>query len=193
MTTDTRLSALARLAVWDPSAESRLRTERARIGLCEIRVSRGNGNGYGTGRGSGNGSGNGSGYGTGYGYGYGNGSGSGRGSGNGSGYGRGRGITEDQEMNYTDYVKVGTPVLVRSYVSGVFVGLLAGGEAPVVVLSDRRWLRSWEGVGGEGSVYDLIGSDVTPSRRGPLLHGTAVIQQADVDVIDRATYERLAL
>ncbi len=96
-------------------------------------------------------------------------------------------------MRHTDYVAVGTPVVVRSYVSGVVVGRLAGGEGGSVVLTDWRWLRRWEGVGGEGSVYDLIASDVAPSRRGPLIASLTILQQADVLVVGDAAYSRLAL
>jgi len=95
-------------------------------------------------------------------------------------------------MQYGEYIKLGTPVVVRSYTSGVAVGRLAGGEAGTVVLTDWRWLRRWEGVGAEGSVYDLVASDVVPSQRGPLTAETTILQQADVMVVSEAVYERLA-
>ena len=95
-------------------------------------------------------------------------------------------------MRHTEYIKVGSAVVVRSYTSGVFVGRLVGGEAGTVVLGERRWLRRWEGVGGEGSVYDLVKSDKTPSRRGPLQDGVCTLQQADVMTISEECYQRLA-
>lgn len=95
-------------------------------------------------------------------------------------------------MNLSDYLEIGSPVVVRSYVSGVIVGRLVGGSAGSAVLRDWRWLRTWEGVGGEGSVYDLIQSKKAPTRRGPLTTETTVLQQADVMAITEEAYARLA-
>lgn len=94
-------------------------------------------------------------------------------------------------MNYTDILPVGTPGVVRSYASGIFVGRLAAGSGGTVVLTCWRWLRRWEGVGGEGSVYDLVQSDKTPSRRGPYSESEHILQQADFLVISEKAYERL--
>jgi hypothetical protein len=77
-------------------------------------------------------------------------------------------------------------------VSGVIVGRLRAGSSGSVALTDWRWLRRWQGVGGEGSVYDLARSDKVPTQRGPLTSEVAVFQQADVMTIDEQTYERLA-
>ena len=96
-------------------------------------------------------------------------------------------------LDYTHLVPVGSPVVVRSYTSGVVVGRLAAGAGGVVALIDWRWLRRWEGVGGEGSVYDLVASNVTPQRRGPLTAELTLLQQADVLVVSEAVYKRLAL
>lgn len=79
-------------------------------------------------------------------------------------------------LDYTHLIPTGTPVVVRSYTSGVVVGRLAAGAGGVVALTDWRWLRRWEGVGGEGSVYDLIASTVTPQRRGPLTAELILLQ-----------------
>lgn len=95
-------------------------------------------------------------------------------------------------MDYTQLIEIGAPVVVRSYTSGVIVGRLAGGEGGAVALTDWRWLRRWEGVGGEGSVYDLVQSDKVPSRRGPLTASPTILQQADVFVVSEEAYERLA-
>ena len=95
-------------------------------------------------------------------------------------------------MDYTQWIKAGSPVVVRSYVSGILVGKLSGGEAGVVVLTDWRWIRRWEGVGGEGSVYDLVQSGKAPTRAGPFISARKIVQQADVLEIDEATYARLA-
>ncbi len=95
-------------------------------------------------------------------------------------------------MQYTDYLPVGSPVVVRSYVSGVVVGRIVTGEAGTVVLRDWRWLRRWEGVGGAGSVYDLIRSDKAPTQAGPLTPGQSILQQADAVAISEQTYKRLA-
>ena len=95
-------------------------------------------------------------------------------------------------IRINEIVKIGTPVVVRSYVSGVIVGRLHGGEIGAVVLIDWRWLRYWEGSGGEGSVYDLVHSDVTPSQRGPFMDTVALFSQADVMEISESCYERLA-
>lgn len=95
-------------------------------------------------------------------------------------------------MKYTDYIEGKTPVVVRSYTSGVVVGRLVAGEAGTVVLSHWRWLRRWENVGNEGSVYDLVHSDQKPVRTGPFAEGTTILQQADVMEIDETTYTRLA-
>jgi hypothetical protein len=94
-------------------------------------------------------------------------------------------------VHITDYLQVGTPVVVRSYVSGVVVGRLVGGGDGSVVLEDWRWLRRWEGVGGEGSVYDLVQSNVVPSRRGPRTAEKTIVQQADVLTVSEAVFERL--
>jgi hypothetical protein len=95
-------------------------------------------------------------------------------------------------MNYTETLRVGTPVVCRSYVSGVIVGRLHSGEAGVVALTHWRWLRRWEGVGGEGSVYDLVTSDKTWSQAGPYAVEVTILQQADVMVISEEAYARLA-
>lgn len=95
-------------------------------------------------------------------------------------------------MNYTTVIKKDTPVVVRSYTSGVVVGRLFDGEQGTVVLTDWRWLRSWRGVGGSGSIYDLVASDVVPHDRGPLTPDLSVLQQADVMVISDEAYRRLA-
>ena len=94
-------------------------------------------------------------------------------------------------MRHTDFVNADSPVVARSYVSGVIAGRLVGGDGGTVALRDWRWLRGWEGVGGEGSVYDLIQSDVVPSRRGPLTHEVGIFQQADIQVVSEAVYRRL--
>jgi len=95
-------------------------------------------------------------------------------------------------MDYMSYIKAGTPVIVRSYTSGVVCGRIQGGERGSVVLSDWRWIRRWEGVGGEGSVYDLIHSGKAPTRRGPLAEETTILQQADVMEISEEAYKRIA-
>ena len=143
----------------------------ARLGLCAVRLWDGNGHGYG--RGCGNGYGN--------------------GNGNGDGHGYGNGKQKEEAMDYTAFIGVGTPVVVRSYTTGVVVGRLAGGEGGAVALTAWRWLREWRDVGGAGSVYDLVSSGVTPQERGPLTESATVLQQADVFAIDEAAYERLAL
>ena len=120
--------------------------------------------------------------------GYGN--GNGYGDGNGNGYGNGNG-KKGTLVKHTDYIQVGTPVVVRSYVSGVFVGKLAGGEAGSVMLTGWRWLRRWEGVGGEGAVYNLVNSKKAPTRGGPLFDEPTILQQADVMVVDEECYTRL--
>ena len=94
-------------------------------------------------------------------------------------------------LDYTDILPAGTPVVVRSYTSGVLVGRLAAGCGGVVALTDWRWLRRWEGVGGEGSVYDLIHSKAVPSRRGPRTAERVLLQQVDVMEVSEAVYERL--
>ena len=96
-------------------------------------------------------------------------------------------------LDYTHLVPVGTPVVARSYTSGVVVGRLAAGAGGVVGLTHWRWLRRWEGVGGEGSVYDLVASNVVPQRRGPLTEGLTLLQQADVLAVSEDVYKRLAL
>ena len=196
-------------ATGDPEAQARLAAQMRRHGMYLLLLwdgsgyGNGNGRGYGYGYGNGNGRGYGYGYGNGYGSGHGNGNGNGNGYGDGYGdgdgngygdgygYGDGNGKTKDLEMRHTDYVKQGTPVGVRSYVSGVFVGRLAGGEGSTVVLRDLRWLRRWEAVGNEGSVYDLVESGKAPTRRGPLLAGPQFLQQADPLVVSEECYERL--
>lgn len=95
-------------------------------------------------------------------------------------------------MNYGELLEIGTPVVVRSYTSGVCVGRLHGGSGGCVALTDWRWLRRWENVGGEGSVYDLVASDVTPSRRGPFSAEVTILQQADLMVVSEDAYTRLA-
>lgn len=95
-------------------------------------------------------------------------------------------------MNCEDIIQAGNPVVVRSYVSGVIVGRLRSGAAGSVTLTDWRWIRRWEGVGGEGSVYDLVQSDKAPTQRGPLTTGVTILQQADVMEISEAAYKRLA-
>ena len=85
----------------------------------------------------------------------------------------------------------GSAVLVRSYVSGVFAGRLLDGEGGTVGLTDWRWLRRWEGVGGEGSCYDLVQSDKVPTKRGPMRAEPAVFQQSDVMLISEECYARL--
>ncbi len=135
----------------------------ARAGKCVVRRWRGYGNGYG----------------------YGDGDGDGDGDGNGNGKG--------ECVQTEDLIQTGSPVVVRSYVSGVVVGRIRAGGLGSVALTDWRWLRRWEGVGGEGSVYDLVRSSVVPIRRGPLTADVAVFQQADVMQIDEETYKRLAL
>ena len=153
--------------------------EREYILIAAGRVD-GDGNGDGCGYGNGNG----------YGYGYGDGYGYGYGSGYGYGYGYGYG-KQGESMKHADYISLGSPVAIRSYVSGVFVGLLHGGEGGTVVLTNWRWLRRWEGVGNDGSVYDLVASDVTPQQRGPFTETPVILQQADVMVISDEAYERL--
>ena len=140
----------------------------------DAQTSLGDGDGYGSGNG----------YGDGDGYGYGDGDSDGDGNGNGN---------KEGLVMIEDLIEVGTPVVLRSYVSGVIVGRLRAGASGSVALVDWRWLRRWQGVGGEGSVYDLVHSDKVPTRRGPLTVEVAVFQQADVMVIDEATYKRLAL
>ena len=98
-----------------------------------------------------------------------------------------------QHLDYTHLISVGTPVVVRSYTSGVVVGRLAAGAGGVVGLTHWRWLRRWEGAGGEGSVYDLVASSVRPQRRGPLTESLTLLQQADVMTVSEDTYKRLAL
>jgi hypothetical protein len=101
-------------------------------------------------------------------------------------------------MNYTDIIPIETPVVARSYVSGVVVGRLLGGSAGTVALAYWRWLRQWEGVGkgvgvgGEGSVYDLIASEMSVSQVGPYTIEITILQQADIMVISEAAYARLA-
>lgn len=95
-------------------------------------------------------------------------------------------------MNYLEILEIGTPVVVRSYVSGVFVGRLACGAGGVVGLTDWRWLRHWSGVGGEGSVYALVASDVVPDQRGPFTAELTLLQQADVLVVSEKVYARLS-
>ena len=192
---------------------------RARAGRCAVRrwdgygtgtgtgTGNGNGNGYGNGDGNGYGYGNGYGNGNGYGKGYGNGNGhgdgygDGHGNGYGNGYGNGDGYGNGYGNGYgkkgdlvtiEDVIERGASVVVRSYVSGVIVGRLRAGSAGSVALTDWRWIRCWEEVGGEGSVYDLVASGKVPTQRGPLTAEVAVFQQADVMVVDEATYSRLA-
>jgi hypothetical protein len=95
-------------------------------------------------------------------------------------------------MNYLTYLEPGTAVVARSYVSGILVGRIHCGAGGVVGLTEWRWIRRWEGVGGEGSVYDLVRSGVTPSRRGPFTEELTLVQQADIMVISEDAYERLA-
>ena len=93
---------------------------------------------------------------------------------------------------HENFLPIGSPVVVRSYVSGVMVGRLVGGESGTVVLERWRWLRRWEGVGGEGSVYDLVahgGSGVT--RAGPATEARTILQQADVLAIGEDVYAQL--
>ena len=160
--------------------ESELATLLRRRGLARCHLWDGYGDGYGNGNGSGDGNG----------YGSGNGSGNGDGDGYGYGYGYGYG-KQGESMKHADYISLGSPVAIRSYVSGVFVGLLHGGEGGTVVLTNWRWLRRWEGVGNDGSVYDLVASDVTPQQRGPFTETPVILQQADVMVISDEAYERL--
>ena len=94
-------------------------------------------------------------------------------------------------MRHTDYIQVGSPVVVRSYVSGVFAGRLMGGEGGSVAIYDWRWLRRWSGVGGQGSVYDLIRSGKRPDQRGPFTPEVTVLQQADVCSVSEACYDAL--
>ena len=94
-------------------------------------------------------------------------------------------------MNHTDYIKRGAAVVLRTYTSGVVVGRLQGGEDGSVALQPWRWLRRWEDVGGEGSVYDLVNSDKAPTRRGPLTDTVVILQQADVMEVSEECYERL--
>lgn len=94
-------------------------------------------------------------------------------------------------MDYVNFIRKGTPVVVRSYVSGVFAGRLIGGEKGVVAIVDWAWIRSWRGVGGAGSVYDLIASAVTPDH-GPRFETPQVIQQADVVEITEDQLKRLS-
>ena len=95
-------------------------------------------------------------------------------------------------MKYCELIEQGTPVVVRSYVSGVIVGRLHAGEVGTVALTDWRWLRRWSDVGGEGSVYDLVQSDKAPTQRGPLTEGITLLQQADCLVISEEAYARLS-
>ena len=98
-------------------------------------------------------------------------------------------------MRHTEYVAVNTPVVVRGYVSGIIVGRLTGGESGSVILTDWRWIRSWQGVGQEGSVYDLVygPNNVKPTDRGPgPIPEMTIIQQADVMLISEDAYARLA-
>ena len=96
------------------------------------------------------------------------------------------------QESYTQIVKQGTPVVVRSYTSGVVVGKLVSGSSGVVSVNQWRHLRKWRDVGGEGSVYDLIKSDKVPTERGPFMSDTTILQQADVVVISDEDYSRLA-
>jgi len=97
-------------------------------------------------------------------------------------------------MRYEDFIPVGSPVVVRCYVSGIVVGRLAGGEGGTVALTDWRWLRRWSGLEGtEGSVYDLVADPTCrPDRRGPLTKDLTVLQQADVMLVSEDVYQRLA-
>jgi len=95
-------------------------------------------------------------------------------------------------MNYTDIIPRNTPVVCRTYVSGVIVGRLEDGEKGVVVLTEWRHLRNWQNVGNQGSVYDLVQSNVVPQTRGPLMTQKGVFQQADIFIVDEDTYLRLS-
>jgi len=97
-------------------------------------------------------------------------------------------------MRYEDFIPVGSPVVVRCYVSGIVVGRLAGGEGGTVALTDWRWLRRWSlEEGSEGSVYDLVAHPTArPDRRGPLTKDLTVLQQADVMMVTEEVYQRLA-
>jgi hypothetical protein len=94
-------------------------------------------------------------------------------------------------LNYTDVLPVGAPVVVRSYVSGVFVGRLRAGEAGVVVLAEWRHLRSWTNAGGQGSVYNLVHASTPTIDAGPLTAEETILQQADVLAISEECYARL--
>lgn len=94
-------------------------------------------------------------------------------------------------MEYTDIIPINTPVVIRSYTSGVLVGRIQAGEKGVVVLTDWRHLREWSNVGEQGSVYNLINSKVVPVR-SPLMTEKTIVQQADVIVVSEEAYERLA-
>jgi hypothetical protein len=181
----------------------------ARAGLCRVRGWDGNGYGhghghgdgygYGYGHGHGYGYGYGHGHGNGYGYGHGHGDGNGYGDGDGNGYGDGDGYgpkapkAGGTTVIYTTILPVGSPVVVRSYVSGVIAGRLAHCEDGTVALTDWRWLRSWRGVGGEGSIYDLVRSGKRPERAGPLVAEMTIVQQADVVSVSEDVYTRLAV
>ncbi len=161
----------------------------------------GDGSGNGSGHGNGDGGGNGSGDGTGNGHGNGDGSGSGNGDGNGNGNGTGTGNgsgygtgepSKESLVKISDVIPLQSPVVLRSYTSGVIVGRLEGGENGTAAVSNWRWLRRWTGVGNEGSVYDLVNSTVSPSRRGPFTPTVGVFQEADVMVISEEAYVRLS-
>ena len=94
-------------------------------------------------------------------------------------------------MQYTDFIPVGSPVLVRAYTAGVLAGRLLGGEGGDVALSDWRWLRRWEAEGVEGSCYHLPASGIVPHERGPLMKLPTVFGQAQVLQITEEQYERL--
>lgn len=196
------IDAHLRQRIRDGTVTSR---DLARVGLVALLqwdghgFGDGNGNGFGFGDGDGDGDGfgfgNGNRNGNGDGDGNGDGEGFGNGNGDGDGFGNGNGDGDpprgDQQVKHTDYIQIGTPVVVRSYVSGVFVGRLAGGEAGTVLITDWRWLRRWEGVGREGSVYDLIHSDKAPTRWGPRIADMHMLQQADAIVVSEECYTRL--
>jgi len=193
---DAHIRQLARAAAsGDPDDAERHARAARRLGLHLLRVSNyGNGNGYGYGYGYGYGNSGGSGYGydgNGNGNGYGNGGGKGNGYGGGSGYGKSDGKLKEYRVEYLDYFEAGSPGVVRSYVSGIFAARLVGGSRGTIVVENARWLRHWENVGGEGSIHDLIASDVVPNRRGPMMMGRRALQQADWAAITEEQYARL--
>ena len=205
--TDYRLRELERAAtVGTPEDHAAWIRHQRRIGLVHVVLMQhghgyghgsghgsGNGNGNGNGSGSGSGNGNGSGDGYGHGYGYGNGSGHGYGDGHGDGHGDGDGRpAQEGNMDYTDFIPAGSPVLVRAYTAGVVVGKLLGGSGGDVALSNWRWLRKWEASGIEGSCYHLPESGIVPSERGPFTRAPTVFGRAQAMQITEEQYERLS-